>query len=302
MTATLTPPAPTHAPPRTRRGGRTRETVLFLVAIALIALHVLDDNFLQPNAGTSAGDHLVSGLVPLALLGLAAWAYPRLRGGRRGALALVLGVLGIAGGVEGYHYAREVGASGDDFTSLLCFPAGLLLLGLGAVTLWRTRRTDGSIGRRVGRRAPARRRRVLRRAAGRHRRLRLRDDARRPCRRAGQRPRRRARGREVHDQRRARARGLVRPVEERRRRDLVPRPQRPAGEDAHARPPRLRRAAVRPPRRGQERRRPELLGLGRRPRRQGRDRLAPAPARRRPRPHRRHRALRRRRDDDRDRR
>jgi uncharacterized protein len=95
----------------------------------------------------------VSGIVPLAALASAAWAHPRLRGGRRGALALTLGVFGIAGGIEGYHYAKEVGASGDDFTSLLCFPAGLSLLGLGAVTLWRTRRTDGSIGRRVGRRA-----------------------------------------------------------------------------------------------------------------------------------------------------
>ena len=38
------------------------------------------------------------------------------------------------------HYTRGVGASGDDFTGLLTLPAGLLLLGLGAVTLWRTRR------------------------------------------------------------------------------------------------------------------------------------------------------------------
>jgi dienelactone hydrolase len=152
------------APSPVRRGGRSREAVLFLAAIAVLALHVLDDNFLQPNAGTSAGDHLVSGLVPLSLLGLAAWwmlrgssrprpdgdaGHPcpdktglrplRLRGGARGALALVLGLLGIAGGIEGYHYAREVGASGDDFTSLLCFPAGLLLIGLGAVIVWRSR-------------------------------------------------------------------------------------------------------------------------------------------------------------------
>jgi hypothetical protein len=46
-------------------------------------VHVLDDNFVQPQPGTSAGDHVVSGLVRLAVLGLAMWAYPRLRGGRR---------------------------------------------------------------------------------------------------------------------------------------------------------------------------------------------------------------------------
>ena len=110
---------------------------------------MIDDNYLQPQPGTSPGDHLVSGLVPLALLGLAASAYPRLRGGRRGALALVLGVLGIAAGIEGFHYTREVGPSGDDFTGLAAIPGGLFLLGLGAVTLWRTRRTDGP-GRGVG--------------------------------------------------------------------------------------------------------------------------------------------------------
>ena len=68
----------------------SRETVLFLIGIALVAVHVLDDNFVQPQPGMSPGDHIVSGLVPLALLGLAAWAYPRLRGGRRGALALIV--------------------------------------------------------------------------------------------------------------------------------------------------------------------------------------------------------------------
>jgi uncharacterized protein len=153
MTTTLTRSATTAAPPPTRWGGRTRETVLFLIGLALIALHVLDDNFVQPQPGTSPGDHLVSGLVPLALLGLAAWAYPRLRRGSGGALALILGVLGIAGGIEGFHYAREVGPSGDDFTGLLSIPAGVMLLGLGAATLGRTRRTEGSLWWRYPRRA-----------------------------------------------------------------------------------------------------------------------------------------------------
>jgi hypothetical protein len=149
---TLTQPRPSTAPPHSRRGGRTRETLLYWIGLALIALHVVDDNYLQPQPGTSPGDHVVSGLVPLALIGLAAWAYPRLRGGRRAALALTSGVLGIAAGIEGFYYAREVGPSGDDFTGLLCLPAGLLLIGLGAVTLWRTRRTEGSLWWRYPRR------------------------------------------------------------------------------------------------------------------------------------------------------
>jgi dienelactone hydrolase len=150
MVATM----PRPASPLTRRGaGRTRETLLFWIGLALIALHVLDDNVVQPQPGTSPGDHVVSTLVPLALLGVAAWAHPRLRGGRRGALALVAGVMGIAGGIEAVHYTREVGASGDDFTGWLSLASGVALLGLGAVTLWRTRSTAGSLPRRVARRA-----------------------------------------------------------------------------------------------------------------------------------------------------
>ena len=122
----------------------TSTTKLFRLALAVIGLHIADDNFLQPEAGTSAGDHLVSGLVPLTLLALAAWCFPRLPGAGRGALALLLGPLGIATGIEAVHYASQVGPSGDDFTGFLAIPAGLLLIAVGAVTLWHTRRTEGN--------------------------------------------------------------------------------------------------------------------------------------------------------------
>ena len=118
-------------------------TRAFRLSVAAIAAHVIDDSFVQPEPGTAAGDHLVSGLAPLAVLAAAAWAYPRLRGGARGVLALVLGVFGIVAGAESVHYASTVGASGDDYTGLLSIPAGLALLGIGAATLWRSRRRDG---------------------------------------------------------------------------------------------------------------------------------------------------------------
>jgi hypothetical protein len=52
---------------------------VFVLAIVVIAAHVIDDDFVQVQPGTSAGDHLLSGPVALVVLGLAAWAYPRLR-------------------------------------------------------------------------------------------------------------------------------------------------------------------------------------------------------------------------------
>jgi uncharacterized protein len=152
MAATATPRR-LAASPLSRWGGGSREAALFRLAIAVIALHVVDDNYLQPESGMSAGDHLVSGLVPLAVLGLAAWGYPRLGGGLRGTVTLVLGVLASSVAIEAVHYTNQVGASGDDFTGLLVIPAALLLLGLGAVTLWRTRRTNDRRAWRYTRRA-----------------------------------------------------------------------------------------------------------------------------------------------------
>ena len=135
----------------TDRPGRI-EYRIFLVAVGVIALHVVDDSFLQPQPGTSARDHLVSGLVPLAALGLATAAYSRVRGGARAAIALLVGVFGIVAGIEAAHYTKHVGPSGDDFTGLLSIPAGVALLGLGLVTLWTTRRRHGGLVRRSARR------------------------------------------------------------------------------------------------------------------------------------------------------
>ena len=122
-------------------------------ALAVIALHVVDDSYLQPEPGMSATDHLASGLVPIALLTAAAVAYRRLRPGGRAALALSFGIFGIASGVEAVYYTLNGGPSGDDFTGWLTLAAGLLLFGLGVVVLWRSRRTDDRLWRRYGRRA-----------------------------------------------------------------------------------------------------------------------------------------------------
>ncbi len=127
-----------------------RETALFRLGAGLIGLRVLDDTVIQPAAGTSVFDHPVSALVPLSILALLAWGYPRIRGGAwRGLGALILGVLGIATGVDAVYYTRELGLGSDDVTGFVAIVAGLGLIGLGATTLWR-KRAHGR--RRVARR------------------------------------------------------------------------------------------------------------------------------------------------------
>ena len=122
------------------------------LALGLIALHIVDDNFLQPEPGTSAGDHLASGLIPLGVLAAAAAIYPRLRAGMRAATAMTLGAIGIAVGAPSAFYLLDGSPSGDHFTGLLALVAGVVLLTSGLVTLWKARRSDGSRWRRYLRR------------------------------------------------------------------------------------------------------------------------------------------------------
>jgi hypothetical protein len=118
-----------------------------------VALHIVDDSFLQPQPGTSAADHLASGLVPLAILALATWWYPRLRAGLRAVLALFFGIFGIVTGIEAGYYTTKGGPTGDDFTGLAALAAGTVLIVLAIVTLWRSRKTGGGRAWRYVRRA-----------------------------------------------------------------------------------------------------------------------------------------------------
>jgi uncharacterized protein len=125
---------------------------LFSAAVGVIAVHVIDDSFVQPQPGTSAGDHLFGGVILLAILALAGWAYPRVRAGVRAAIALSLVVPAALSGAEGIYYGGKTGLSGDDFTGLLALVAAPVLLGLGVWTLWTSRRLGDNLARRYGRR------------------------------------------------------------------------------------------------------------------------------------------------------
>jgi uncharacterized protein len=140
--------AAAHFPARSAVARYATERSLALASIGLVGLHVVDDNFLQPEPGVIAVDHLPGGLTLLALVAAGAWTYRRARPGVRAALALLFGFLGVLAGTEAVYYTAAASPTGDDFTGFLSLAAGFVLLGIGIRTLWRTRRTGDSRRRR----------------------------------------------------------------------------------------------------------------------------------------------------------
>jgi uncharacterized protein len=67
-------------------------------------------------------------------------------------MALALVVPAVLSGVEAIYYGGKTGLSGDDYTGILALATAPALLGLGAWTLWTSRRQDENRVRRYGRR------------------------------------------------------------------------------------------------------------------------------------------------------
>ena len=125
---------------------------LTLLAGGATALHVVDDNFLQPEWGGIA-DHLASGLVPLAVVATLLCLRSRFRAGGRALTTLVLGLLGLMVSSEALFHISTDSVSGDDWTGLLAAVGGAFLVGAGLRDLWQSRRSDGSRWRRYVRRS-----------------------------------------------------------------------------------------------------------------------------------------------------
>jgi hypothetical protein len=100
-------------------------------------------------AGTSARDHLLAALAPIAVAVLAAVAYPRLRPGLRAAIALVFGLLALVAGMIALGGAQAESLSGSEWTGLLLLPAGAMLVGLAVWVPWRERGRWASTRRRL---------------------------------------------------------------------------------------------------------------------------------------------------------
>jgi pimeloyl-ACP methyl ester carboxylesterase len=130
-----------------------RETTVMGLCVAALVTHVLDDSFVQPEPGTTAGDHLASGLIPVLLLVATAVVYVRLRAGLRATVAMTLGALGLVIGIPSAYYLRLGALEGDHYTGLLALVAGAGLLLAGPVILWRNRRSGGTRRQRCLRRA-----------------------------------------------------------------------------------------------------------------------------------------------------
>lgn len=121
----------------------------------LAAIHIVDDNFVQPEWG-GASSHLVSGLVPLAVVAGIAWAVLRdhrdvPRGGR-GVGTIVLGLLAAMVGSESLHHLGS-GLRGDDWSGVLSAASGAVVVCVGVRELWGSRRRTGGRARRYTRRA-----------------------------------------------------------------------------------------------------------------------------------------------------
>lgn len=121
-------------------GSTPREYRIVAFAMGVLIVHILVDAFLAPEPGTIWTDHILSATIPLGIIALAVYFYPRLRAGLRAVIDMTFGIWTITGAGVAIVDARNVGPRGDDWTGFLLLPGGLALLLLGALLLLRSRK------------------------------------------------------------------------------------------------------------------------------------------------------------------
>jgi fermentation-respiration switch protein FrsA (DUF1100 family) len=124
-----------------RRSFRARQGAAFGVAMCVLAVHATVDSFVASEPGTTWRDHLPRAAASLAIVVVAFFGFRGSRAGVRAAIAASLGVLALEGAALAIADTRASGARGEDWTGFLLLPVGLVLLGLSAVLLWRSRKS-----------------------------------------------------------------------------------------------------------------------------------------------------------------
>ena len=136
----------TDAPPRRDRPAgaalkaSATEVGVFCGATALIVLHVLLDAFVLVEPGASRADHLLAGLVPIAVAAVAIAFYRSMWAGLRATVAFVFGVLALVRAGLAVSDLSDGDPTRDDWSALVLVPAGLVLCGLAVWLLWRSRK------------------------------------------------------------------------------------------------------------------------------------------------------------------
>ena len=121
---------------------------------AVLALHILIDSYLDLRPGTSPGDHLISGMVPVTVLATLAALMPRLSPGAFALTGYLLGLSVAIGGIGAPVSALLIGTiTPTTVSSLASLGAAVALIGAAAAALWTSRRNDGRRWRRYLRRA-----------------------------------------------------------------------------------------------------------------------------------------------------
>jgi hypothetical protein len=132
---------------------RPRSTAQVRVCCAAIATYIAVDAFVDLRPGTSAGDHLVSGTVPVLVLAAAAMSVCRLRPGAAALMSLTIGLASVIAGIGAPASALRNGHIGAaSITGTVALIAGIALVVLGVAALVRSRRRDGQPLRRWTRR------------------------------------------------------------------------------------------------------------------------------------------------------
>ena len=114
-----------------RRALADRNYQVFLVGLAVMLEHLLEDAFVHKENGSSLAAQLGSGALTVLLVAVGAAVYPLMWRRVRPLLVLAYGALAFSGGLlQHFSDGLDEGFAGGDYTGTVYMLAGLLLIGL----------------------------------------------------------------------------------------------------------------------------------------------------------------------------